>query len=450
MAKRLMGPHAGMALTGFAGGFVSSTATILAMGQAARQTPALMRAAAMGAMLSTVSTLLQLGLLVSVMLPGLWVPMLWPVGLGTAVACLYTVWMGRHLPADALPAMDLKGHAFEHTTTLVLSLAVLSITVLSAALHQWLGTTGVMVAGLLAGLVDAHSTVASTRSLVAQQAITLDQAGQVLLLAVSSNTLSKAAVAISAGGRAFAMAVLPGLALVIAAVWLGAAIGAEVPAASPRSAATQRPISPPSCRVMTIVAERGRPGAPMPWLPGHKLWGACPDDSGLDRSPGCWMLTNRVRPSAVSVTPVTSAPRGATKNRRSRASPNVAPMKVSCVPVCTAPWTCIALFTVTLPPSPTCPGMAANIMQLVSSVNAPSSVWIQAIPVALLNHKPSGDEKAFAAFSPDRLAAPPSSSAPKRKMSHSKDRAVDRPPSSLKRMMWPWGLPEAFCPSGSV
>ncbi len=226
MAKRLMGPHAGMALTGFAGGFVSSTATILAMGQAARQTPALMRAAAMGAMLSTVSTLLQLGLLVSVMLPGLWVPMLWPVGLGTAVACLYTVWMGRHLPADALPAMDLKGHAFEHTTTLVLSLAVLSITVLSAALHQWLGTTGVMVAGLLAGLVDAHSTVASTRSLVAQQAITLNQAGQVLLLAVSSNTLSKAAVAISAGGRAFAMAVLPGLALVIAAVWLGAAIGA--------------------------------------------------------------------------------------------------------------------------------------------------------------------------------------------------------------------------------
>lgn len=226
IAKRIMGPQAGMALTGFAGGFVSSTATILAMGQVARQTPQLVHAAAMGATLSTLSTLLQLGLLISVMLPDLLVPMLLPLGLGAVVACLCAGWMGRQLPANSTPALDLKGHAFQHTTTLILSVAVLSITVLTAALHQWLGTTGVVIASLLAGLVDAHSTVASTRSLVAQQAMTLAQAQWLVLLAVSSNSLSKAAVAISAGGRAFALAVVPGLALVIAAVWLGAAIGA--------------------------------------------------------------------------------------------------------------------------------------------------------------------------------------------------------------------------------
>lgn len=225
MAKRIMGLRAGMALTGFVGGFVSSTATILAMGQVAKSAPEHLQSAAMGAMLSTISTMLQLGLLISVMLPQMLLPMLMPIGWGGLVASLYTFWIYKHRPlAEPLPALDLKGHAFDHKTTLILCLAVLSVTVLTAALHQWLGAMGVMVAGLLAGLVDAHSTVASTSSLVAQKAMTLDQAEKVILLAVSTNSLSKAAVAISAGGRSFAILVLPGLVLVITAVWLAAFI----------------------------------------------------------------------------------------------------------------------------------------------------------------------------------------------------------------------------------
>lgn len=221
MAKRIMGPNAGMALTGFAGGFISSTATILVMGQAARNSAQHVQLAAMGAMLSTISTLLQLGLLISVMLPQMLPHMLMPMGLGGLVACLYTLWLYKRLPqADALPALDLKGHAFDHKTTLVLCLAVLSVTVLTAALHQWLGATGVMIAAMLTGLVDAHASVASASSLVAQQQMTWAQAEQVIWLAVSTNTLSKTAVAISAGGRSFSLLLVPGLALVIAAVWL--------------------------------------------------------------------------------------------------------------------------------------------------------------------------------------------------------------------------------------
>jgi uncharacterized membrane protein (DUF4010 family) len=223
MAKRTMGPHASMALTGFAGGFISSTATILVMGQAARHSPQHVQLAATGAMLSTVSTLLQLGVLVSVLVPEMLPHMLMPMGLGGVVAGLYTLWMDRRSTlADPLPPMDLKGHAFDHKTTLLLCLAVLSITVLTAALHQWLGSQGVMIAAMLAGLVDAHSTVASTSSLVTQELMTLTQAQQAIFLAVSTNTFSKAAVAISAGGRSFALRVVPGLTLVIAAVWLGA------------------------------------------------------------------------------------------------------------------------------------------------------------------------------------------------------------------------------------
>lgn len=223
MAKRTLGMRAGMALTGFAGGFISSTATILAMGQAARREPQVLHAAAMGAMLSTVSTMVQLGLLMSILLPGLLPHMILPISLGCSTAGLYALWLFKaHQPEGTPPNLDLKGHAFEHKTTLILSLAVLSVTVMTAALNHWLGEVGVLIASLLAGLVDAHSSVASMSSLVHQGQSSLAQAQLAILLAVSTNTLSKSAVAIGAGGKAFAVLILPGLLLVIAAVWLGA------------------------------------------------------------------------------------------------------------------------------------------------------------------------------------------------------------------------------------
>lgn len=223
MAKRTLGMRAGMALTGFAGGFISSTATILAMGQAAKREPQLLHAAAMGAMLSTVSTMVQLGLLMSILLPDLLPHMILPIGLGCSTAGLYALWLFKaHQPEYMPPNLDLKGHAFEHKTTLILSLAVLSVTVMTAAFNHWLGELGVLIASLLAGLVDAHSSVASMSSLVHQGQSSLAQAQLAILLAVSTNTLSKSAVAIGAGGKAFAVLILPGLLLVIAAVWLGA------------------------------------------------------------------------------------------------------------------------------------------------------------------------------------------------------------------------------------
>ncbi|WP_158272864.1 MgtC/SapB family protein [Limnohabitans sp. T6-5] len=222
MAKRIMGQRSGMALTGFAGGFVSSTATILSMGQTAQKSPALTHAAAVGAVLSTVSTMVQLGLLISVMLPPLLPYMLLPIGLGITTASLYAWWIARRktsgTPQDDLP---IKGHAFDHKTTLVMTGVVLSVTLLIAALQKWLGAMGMMIGAFVSGFADAHSSVASMSSLVHQGHASLDQAQWGILLAVSSNTLSKAAVAMAAGGRVFATWVLPGLCLVTAAVWLG-------------------------------------------------------------------------------------------------------------------------------------------------------------------------------------------------------------------------------------
>ncbi|MET0621297.1 MAG: DUF4010 domain-containing protein, partial [Thermoanaerobaculia bacterium] len=62
---RLLGPGIGLALSGFASGFVSSSATIAAMGARARENPSLRPAAVAGAVLSTVATVVQMALLLA-------------------------------------------------------------------------------------------------------------------------------------------------------------------------------------------------------------------------------------------------------------------------------------------------------------------------------------------------------------------------------------------------
>ena len=82
-------------------------------------------------------------------------------------------------------------------------------------------------------------------------------------------------------------------------------------------------------------------------------------------------------------------------------------------------------------------------MQLVTSVYAPSSVWNQQMPVALLNTSPSGLEKSWSAVSDERFTAPGAAldSAPNRYTSHVKVvEAAPTAPSFIRRM-WPLGLP---------
>ena len=62
-AVRIVGPRFGLPMAGFASGFVSSTATIAAFGVRAAKTPALLRPAAAGAVLSSVATIAQMSLM---------------------------------------------------------------------------------------------------------------------------------------------------------------------------------------------------------------------------------------------------------------------------------------------------------------------------------------------------------------------------------------------------
>jgi uncharacterized membrane protein (DUF4010 family) len=221
MLKRHLGQRGGLVWAGLLGGFISSTATVANMARLARSEPAQLQTATAGALLSSVSTFIQLGLLVAMALPELLSQMLVPMGLGACVSLAFALLTCRSRPtADTTPDMAIRGHAFDLAASLWLALALLVITVLTAGLNQVWGDTGAQASAALSGLVDAHATVATMGGLVDQGLIAPTQAQLCIWMAVSTNSISKAAMAAVVGGKAFALQFLPGLLSSIAAVWL--------------------------------------------------------------------------------------------------------------------------------------------------------------------------------------------------------------------------------------
>ncbi len=221
VALRTLGPRFGLAAAGLASGFVSSTATIGSMGSRVRRDPALLVPAAAGAVLSTVATILQMAAILAAAsldtLRALALPLLCAGAAAVAYGALFTLLTANH---DAPENAD-HGRAFSPGTALLFALAISGVTLLSAALVDRLGTAGLIAAAALTGLADAHATTASAGSLVSSETVTAAQAALPVLIGLSSNTVSKIVVAFASGGTRFAMQVVPGLLLTVAAAWLG-------------------------------------------------------------------------------------------------------------------------------------------------------------------------------------------------------------------------------------
>lgn len=226
VAMRALGPRYGLPLAGFSAGFVSSTATIHAMGTRVQQQPAQMTAAVAGAVLSTVATIIQMAVVVATVQPALLDALLWPLVFGGAAACVYSIpFIPRGSPARNEPPDEDAGRAFDLKTALIFAAVVSAVLLLSAGLSTWLGARGTLLAAALTGLVDTHATAASVASLVVANKLSVDAALWPILAGLTTNTLMKALVAFSAGGLRYAARIVPGLALVIGAVWLGTLTG---------------------------------------------------------------------------------------------------------------------------------------------------------------------------------------------------------------------------------
>jgi uncharacterized membrane protein (DUF4010 family) len=224
VAVRLIGARFGLPLAGLAAGFISSVATIGAMGARAEKDPELLMPAVAGAVLSSVATIVQLAILISVTsmetLHAFWPPLV----LSGAAAILYggafTLWALRHAAEDH----EAPGSAFSLGTALTFAAILAAVLLIAAAAQDWFGEAGVLVAAAAAGFADTHSAAISVAALVADDKISPSLSVVPILAAITTNTIAKMIFAVSAGGRAFALYVVPGLVLLAAAAWAGAVL----------------------------------------------------------------------------------------------------------------------------------------------------------------------------------------------------------------------------------
>src|SRR5712691_9785070 len=100
IAVRLVGVRFGLPLAGLASGFISSSATIGAMGARAAEEPALLKPAVAGAVLSSVATIVQLAILIAATsmetLRAFWLPLVLSGGTAILYGGGFTLWALRH------------------------------------------------------------------------------------------------------------------------------------------------------------------------------------------------------------------------------------------------------------------------------------------------------------------------------------------------------------------
>jgi uncharacterized membrane protein (DUF4010 family) len=222
VAVRAFGARYGLPAAGLAAGFVSSTATIGAMGQRAKKSPELRAGAVAGAVLSTVATVLLLAIVVGAISPATLRALAGPLlAAGIAAVAYGAVFTAVGLRRNPDQEPDL-GQAFSLKTALLFGAVLAAVLLAAAALQAWFGGAGALAAAAVAGFADTHASAVSMAALVSRGRIAAAEAVLPVLLGFSTNMMSKIVFAVVAGGPGFAVRVVPGLLLVAIAAWLGA------------------------------------------------------------------------------------------------------------------------------------------------------------------------------------------------------------------------------------
>lgn len=219
LAIRLAGPRFGLPLAGFISGFASSTATVASMGERSRREPATLKPAVAAATLSSATTMLLMAIVLAAIdvriLPALALPLL----SAFLTACAYAAHFSLSERVRAEPD-QLNSHIFDWRMAVGAALVIALVQLFSALFFHWMGNRGVLLSTAMSGFADVHAAAASAAVLVGSGKIAPDTVVLPVLVAITTNTVSKCVMAGITGGWAYASRVIAGLVLIIAALWL--------------------------------------------------------------------------------------------------------------------------------------------------------------------------------------------------------------------------------------
>ncbi|WP_448095915.1 MgtC/SapB family protein [Luteibacter yeojuensis] len=207
---RALGSRYGVALAGLAGGFVSSTATIVAMGDRARATPATVAAASSGGVASNVATFAQLAVVVGMLSPPLLAHLAVPLVAAGGVAIGTAILLGIRSSTSPSDAGVFAGkRPFEPLSAIRFMLMFAGIILLAAMVRDYLGSTSTLWVLAMSGIADVHAAAASAAQMVSSGEASIEIGEQGVLAALVANTLLKCVLAMLRGGREYALRLVP-------------------------------------------------------------------------------------------------------------------------------------------------------------------------------------------------------------------------------------------------
>ena len=217
VAQRLLGARSGLAVSGFRGGFVSSTATIGAMGSLARQRQVPLRMTLCASILSTAATWMQIVLMILVVSPAA-LPVTLPLmAVGVALPLVLGGLLWQQGGAESVAVSDQQDVLRLREAVMVAVLLVGGAIVVSYA--QQRGVGGLLLGTALAAIADAQAPMASLLAMYGAGTLPAGHLLMGLMVALTVNSTTRGTVACVSGGWRFGVVVAGALALNMAIGW---------------------------------------------------------------------------------------------------------------------------------------------------------------------------------------------------------------------------------------
>jgi uncharacterized membrane protein (DUF4010 family) len=225
VTARAVGGGKGFVMTGLVGGLVSSTAVTLTFSGRAREHRALARLCAVAIIVASSVMFGRMIVLIATLDPRLLVDTGWPLGAmtlaGLAAAFVLYRRTTHEKVAEAVPLTN--PFALKKALTFGAIYAVIKL--VSKAAEVYAGDAGVLASAFLAGLTDVDAITLSIADLH-RGGLSTGTATAALTIAAGANTLFKAGLAFSIGGRELGWRV--GVAFLVAAIVGAAAMAGAI------------------------------------------------------------------------------------------------------------------------------------------------------------------------------------------------------------------------------
>ncbi|MFA5900380.1 MAG: MgtC/SapB family protein [Hyphomicrobium sp.] len=221
VAIRVAGSELGILLSGLAGGLVSSTAVTLNMAHLAREHPSHRETFAAATMLAGGMMMLRVLVVVGVVNAALLVKLVPGLMLAAAAQAGFGALLAWRAGTDAEEQEPLAlRNPFDFLAVLQFGALLAVIMALANGVAAWAGSAGAYALAAVSGIVDVDA-ISLSMARLAPDRLSADSAVIAILIAVGVNTISKVALASSAGGWSYARLLAPVLGATLIAGGLG-------------------------------------------------------------------------------------------------------------------------------------------------------------------------------------------------------------------------------------